>query len=222
MSSPTPGSPNLITNNFSPPVLAFIQDYTINEGTALTVQCTAADADGSAQSLRYSLAPAVPDGAGIDPLTGVFTWSPTESQDGIHIVTISVRDGGDPTLSDSRSFRVTVNEVNTAPAIGPISNLTIDPGVPRSLLIPATDPDFPAQALRYSMLAGPPGAEVDSDGVFNWTALPAQAGSTNLVIVTVSDGGMPSLSAARSFFVYVNATSGCQGIKGDVVPRLGG
>ena len=222
MSMPTPGTANVITNNSHPPALAAIPDYALNEGTPLTLQCAVTDADGPAQSLRYALEGAVPEGADIHPLTGVFTWTPMESHDGAYTITIRANDGGQPPLSDARSFRVTVNEVNSAPLLGAIADVSIDPGLPLSLPIPAADPDIPAQALAFALLAGPLGAEVDPDGFFMWTPTPTQARSTNLVIVRATDGGVPSLSATQSFFIFVNPNSGCQGLKGDVAPRLDG
>ena len=63
-------------------------------------------------TLAFSLNGTRPDGASIAP-DGVFTWTPTEEQDGIHTFNVSVSDG---TVSVSSGVTVTVNEVNLAPA----------------------------------------------------------------------------------------------------------
>ena len=62
--------------------------------------------------LNFHLTAPEPNGASIAP-DGVFTWIPTEEQDGIHTFNVSVSDG---TESVSSGVTVTVNEVNLAPA----------------------------------------------------------------------------------------------------------
>jgi hypothetical protein len=61
------------------PVLAAITPQTVNESTLLTFTASATDADLPANTLTYSLIGA-PAGASITPSTGVFTWTPAESQ----------------------------------------------------------------------------------------------------------------------------------------------
>ena len=51
---------------------------------------------------------------------GNFTWTPTESQDGDHTITVQVTDGS---LTDSETLTVTVNEVNVAPVLNTIARL---------------------------------------------------------------------------------------------------
>ena len=47
-----------------------------------------------------------PDGAAIDPLTGVFTWTPTEAQGPqTYTVTVRVIDSTLPAATDARRFR---------------------------------------------------------------------------------------------------------------------
>jgi len=42
---------------------------------------------------------------------GDFSWTPTEAQDGVHSVTVTVTDDGSGTLSDAETFDITVGEV---------------------------------------------------------------------------------------------------------------
>ena len=63
-----------------PPTLDPVGDHTIDEGVELTFTATATDPDIPADTLSFTLAGAVPAGAGIDPVSGVFTWTPTETQ----------------------------------------------------------------------------------------------------------------------------------------------
>ena len=57
----------------------------------------------------------VPAGAAIDPVSGVFTWTPTEAQGpGVYTFDVVVTDNGTPAASDSETITVTVGEVNEA------------------------------------------------------------------------------------------------------------
>jgi len=66
------------------PVLDPIEPKTVNELATLTFTATATDSDIPVQTLTFSLADGVggdvPEGAGIDPSSGVFSWTPTEAQ----------------------------------------------------------------------------------------------------------------------------------------------
>jgi Ca2+-binding RTX toxin-like protein len=97
------------------PVLGIIGNKTVDELTKLTFTATATDVDIPANTLTYSLVGA-PAGASIDSATGVFTWTPTEEQGpGSFSFNVVVTDNGMPTLSDSETITVTVNEVNGGP-----------------------------------------------------------------------------------------------------------
>jgi hypothetical protein len=62
------------------PVLTYFPFFTIDSpGKTLTFTATATDADVPKQKLTFSLFRA-PTGARIDPVTGVFTWTPTPAQ----------------------------------------------------------------------------------------------------------------------------------------------
>nr|MBA4148239.1 fibronectin type III domain-containing protein [Verrucomicrobiota bacterium] len=99
------------------PVLAVIANQTINELTALNVTAVATDSDIPANTITYSLLNA-PSGMTINPSSGAISWTPTELQ-GPDVVQVTVRaaDNGVPSLNASRTFNVTVNEVNVAPVL---------------------------------------------------------------------------------------------------------
>src|SRR5262249_7086232 len=135
------------------------------------------------------------------------TWTPTESQGpGTYAVTVRVTDNGSPPLSDTKTFNVVVNEVNSAPSLAAIVNQTINEGSTLSLTATATDPDVPANTLTFSLDPGAPaGMTINATtGVLSWTPSEAQGPSTNNVIVRVTDNGSPALSDAKSFTVVVN------------------
>ena len=101
-----------------PPVIAAIQNQVVNEGSALTFAVVVTDADLPQQTLTFALEAGSPTGASIDPATGIFKWTPTEPQGpSTNIITVKVTDNGVPPLSDTNSFTVIVNEVNSAPIL---------------------------------------------------------------------------------------------------------
>ena len=187
----------------SAPVLPGQTNRTINELTLLTVTNTASDADLPAQTLTYLLLSG-PTNAVIST-NGVITWTPSEAQGpSTNTITVSVTDNGVPALSATNSFTVIVNEVNSAPVLPAIGNRINNVGSLLSITLFATDADIPSNTLTYSLLSGPNGMTVNStSAVLDWTPAAGQSGTTNPVVVIVTDTGVPSLSATQSFSVVV-------------------
>lgn len=99
---------------------------------------------------------------------------------------------------DNLSFSASV----PAPVLDAISDRTVYAGMLLNFAVSASDPA--GDPLVFSLGAGAPaGASVDQGGVFNWSPTLPQAPSTNTITLTVSDSGVPSLSASRSFTVTV-------------------
>ncbi|MCI0747997.1 MAG: putative Ig domain-containing protein, partial [Verrucomicrobia subdivision 3 bacterium] len=66
------------------------------------------------------------------------------------------------------------------------------------------DADLPPQTLTYSLEPGaPPTASIDASGVFTWTPASADAGTTNVITVRVTDDSLPILSDTETFTVLV-------------------
>ena len=115
-----------VTETNSPPALAPIAAQSVNEGTLLTVNASATDADGPAETLAYSLMTA-PQGATIGATTGVFSWTPGEGDGpGTHPVTIRVTDGIGATADTS--FTITVTESNSPPVLAAIGAQSVAEG----------------------------------------------------------------------------------------------
>ena len=219
----TPRTNNLVTNNLYAPVIAALTtSYTRDEGALLTFTPTATDFDLPVQTMAWSLTGTVPDGAAIDPGTGVFTWVPSEAHGGdSYTITIQVTDNGGPPLFDSETISVTVNEINSPPAINPVPTQTVNPVTPLNLTLTATDPDIPSQLLTLALVSGPAGSTVDAAGNFLWTPTLGQADSTNTIVVSVTDDGSPPQTNARPFTVIVNPAPLCSGLEGDVTGTNG-
>jgi len=91
------------------PVLNAIARQTNVVGRTLTLQLSATDEDLPANELTFSLDPGAPAGASIDPITGVFTWTPgPASALSTNNIAVRVTDNGSPALSDVKSLAVVV------------------------------------------------------------------------------------------------------------------
>ena len=189
----------------NPPVLAVIQSQTVDELDLLTVTVSAVDPDDPGIPILFSLDVA-PEGAAINPTTGVITWRPTEAQGPTNAVfVVRATSGTPPGLSDVRTFGVTVREVNQQPRLAALADYVLAEGATLSVTNAATDDDLPPQALIFTLDPGAPaGMAVDPvSGVLSWTVGADQGASTNLVTVRVTDTASPPLSEARSFTVVV-------------------
>jgi hypothetical protein len=94
---------------------------------------------------------------------------------------------------------------NNRPVLAAISNRTTNAGAMLVITNTATDPDQPPQTLTFALPVAPANADIATNtGVLSWRPAVAQANSTNLFTVTVTDSGTPTLSATQSFTVIVN------------------
>ncbi len=110
------GAFDAITNSFTvtvtpvndPPTLGIIPNQTVNEGELLLVTTSANDVDLPNDQLIFSLL-SPPAGAIIDPLSGIFSWTPSKPQaPGTNTIAVVVRDSGTPQLSATNRFTVVV------------------------------------------------------------------------------------------------------------------
>ncbi|NNE11101.1 MAG: tandem-95 repeat protein, partial [Ilumatobacter sp.] len=189
----------------TPPVLDLIASQSGDEETPIQFTATASDAD-IGDTLTFSLEGTVPIGAGIDGVSGAFTWTPTEDQ-GPDVVNVTVRvtDDGTPNLFDEQVVQITVNEVNLAPTLDPIGNQSGDELTPITFTANASDPDVPANSLTYSLVAPPAGAFINATtGDFTWTPTEAQGPGTVNVTVRVTDDGSPNLFTEETIEITVN------------------
>ncbi len=87
------------------PILASIANQTVNTFTTLTFTVTATDSNPG-ETLTFSLSGSeLPTGIQFDEMSGVFIWTPRESQIGLYELTISVTDG---LASDAETFSIEV------------------------------------------------------------------------------------------------------------------
>jgi uncharacterized repeat protein (TIGR02543 family) len=179
------------------PVLSPLDDQVIAETATLTFTAEATDPDGHELSFSFVNAPG---GARIHWSSGLFQWTPTETQGpGIYTATIMVDDND---LSDSQTLTITVTEVNVAPVLDAIGDQTVDEGATVSFTTTATDGDEPANTLSYSLSGAPGGATIDgSSGFFSWTTDENDGGDIYPLTVIVSDG---MLTDSETITITVN------------------
>ena len=177
-------------------------DQAIDEMVDWTLAIAAGDPDLPAQALSYALT-AAPNGAAIDPASGVISWRPTETQGpGAYTFTVEVGDGA---LTGEASFQVTVAEVNRRPTLAAVDDATVTEFEELRFTATATDPDRPRQNLSFSLAPGAPdGAGIDAaSGEFTWTPGELDGPGVHAVEVVVTDDGQPARSHSRLFEITV-------------------
>lgn len=206
----------------TPPTLDPIGPQAGNEQTLFTFTATASDTDtvnpgAVPNTLTFSLS-GEPAGAAINPVTGEFTWTPSEAQDGVFMFDVVVTDNGTGLLSDSETVTFTVAEVNEPPVLDPISDKAVFEAnaqamvpVTVSFTATATDPDFvnpgaTPNTLTFSLDATSLGKGMTinpTTGEFLWSPTEMQDG-THTVTVTVTDDGAPALDDSQTFDIVVS------------------
>lgn len=169
---------NLSSNNSMmvnrEPLLSTIGSKSATENQLLTFAITANDNDGD--PLTYS-ASDIPNGAGFNPLTSSFSWTPDYDQAGLYQVTFAVSDGFGGT--NSEQITVTVSNVNRAPVLDIVEDITVEAGQTVQIIATASDPDGEPVSFSYSgwMTSSTKDTTIDDVG-------------THTVTVTVSDGDL--------------------------------
>ena len=195
------------------PVVSPIADQTVNELSLLTFTVTATDPDGD--PIQFGFPGTVPEGAAIDPNTGVFTFTPTEQQGpGVYTIPVGAQDGSlmcaDPLVE---FFQITVNEVggeNQCPVLAPIGDKTVTEGQLLTFTATATDADA-GQTLTFSLInLIPAGAAIDpSTGVFTWTPTPDQGpGASDVTIQVADNAATPCLDSEIIHVTVLDAGGG--------------
>ena len=186
-----------VTEVNQPPLIAPITNRTMDESTLLTAQVIGTDADLPAQTLTYALGPGAPAGATISS-TGNISWTPSEANGpGVFTVPVIVTDSLGASVT--RSFTITVREVNRSPVLTPISNQTVNINQTLSVTAVATDPDLPANTLVYSLTTAPAGATINAQ-TREITWLANQNGTVPFTVQVADPGG---LTSTQSFQVNV-------------------
>lgn len=109
-----------------PPTADAIAVQTIAAGNLLSLTVTGHDPAGN--GITYSLFDDAPAAAAIDPVTGLFQWTPAAAQaPGQYVVTVRLTDDGPGTLSSYVPITVAVDAANHAPTVAvPFNGVAVD------------------------------------------------------------------------------------------------
>lgn len=192
------------TVTFGRPNLSPIGDRTTREEELFQLQVTASNPEGPNSDLRYRLDTA-PDGASIDEMSGLLTWTPTEEQGpGSFEVTVTVFNSTRPDAATSRTFTINVTEVNTAPTIDPIDDATINEQEPFTVTATGSNPFGPDSDIRFRLDQAPAGVTIDEmTGEINWTPTEEQGPGRFDIVVAVFNVTDPADSNTETFTVDV-------------------
>jgi hypothetical protein len=196
-------SPGKVFVPNAPPIIDPIADITTNELRRIQFFVMARDTNDPPQGITFSL-DAYPEGATIDPLSGLFKWRPREEHGEnppvVYPITVRVTDNGSPPESTTRTFNVTVWEVNRPPYFR-IREQWVK-GNNTLVFLTGFDVDLPAQLVTYSAINPPGGLTVDPNaGVVTWTPTDTQTGVHRVTIEAFDDPG-PGLPMLTNRFTY--------------------
>jgi len=183
--SPVPGG---APTNYIPDLLDQ-PDTSVAENQYLTFTLEANDPDGD--SIVFS-SPDLPGGATLHAVTGLFQWTPTYAQSGLHTVTFIATDFGIPALADTEQTDITVTNVNLAPDLVDQADTTVAENQYLTFTLVATDPD--EDSISFSSPDLPSGAVLgEATGLFEWTPTHQQAGLHTVTFIA-TDHGSPALA----------------------------
>jgi hypothetical protein len=208
-------SNNIISRTFAvtvnpvnqPPTLNALANVTINENASLQTVNLSGISSGAANENQTLTVTTSSSNPGLVPTpavsytspntTGSITFTPVASAYGSATVTVTVNDGGASNNIISRTFAVTINQVNTPPTISSITNRIIamdSATAPISFTI--ADAETPAANLTLSGSSDNPTLVQTADIVFGGSngnrtvTITPESGQTGVanITLTVSDG----------------------------------
>ena len=166
----------IVENVNRPPVIEPIEDMTVMETTKVSVKPKVTDPDGDPVTLSFS-----------KPLNDNGEWQTEDGDAGTYDISVTASDG---TATTTESFTITVTQINTAPILKPIKDITVDEGDLIKIPVNAYDPEGDQLTISYSgfMDSQTYQTTYDDAGTYEET-------------VTVSDG---VLQTSDTFTITVN------------------
>jgi formylglycine-generating enzyme required for sulfatase activity len=205
----------VVTAQHRPPVIARIDDRTVNEGEPIVVPVLLKNAGNPQSAVRFRLCEDSPAGAEIDPESGVFAWIPEQPGTfpiNVHCESLASK------LSDQISFTIVVSEHSAPPELAEIGNKIVRAG--ESLVVPIkiTSVGRPTGQLAFAMtLDSAPGAQIDPrTGILRWNVAADTPAGEYPVTVRARNAERPALTAQVSFQVTVLESG--QTLKDDPAP----
>jgi hypothetical protein len=192
-----------------PPVLSVPGPQVVNELTTLNFSVSATDPDIPANIITLS-ASGLPAGSTFDSSTGQFSWTPSEAQGpGDYNITFVATDNGSPSLSDTKTVSIHVNEVNTPPTLAVPGPKTIAVGSTLTFSVNSTDTDIPLNTITLSMSGLVSGMSFSTSagnpttGTLAFTPTASESGMSFTLTFNATDNGSPPLSTTKTVTVTV-------------------
>ena len=193
-----------------PPTISLTCPASINEDTPSSCTITAHDSDIPAQQLTCTINTSATTCANvaINGCTSVSIPAQGEAAGpGSCTLAVSVTDSGTPPLSASTQKSITINEVNTAPAIlfTCPNNVNEDTGTQCTMMV--SDTDIPSQSLTCSVATATTcsGVTITDCTHANVPAQGEAAGPGSCIVaVKVTDNGIPNLSTTAQQSIIIN------------------
>ena len=215
-----------VTNTNRPPQLVSVPVQNGIENQLLTFSLAVTDPDGDAVACTMS---GLPSGASYDDASRKFSWTPPFDQlaEDVTVFHVGIR-CCDASSCATQAAEIDVAEVDRAPVLDAVAEVTVKVQTPVTMVVQGHDPDNES-ALTYSASDLPQGASFDPmSRTLSWTPLENQGGDYT-VHFSVSDG---QFSATQPGLIHVLppnytrlgggfATRGCSTAGGSLWPLLG-
>ncbi len=188
-----------VTNVNDAPTISGAPATTVAQNATYSFIPTASDLDAGT-TLTFSISNK-PAWAAFSTTTGALTGTPSQSDVGSYAgIVISVSDG---ILSASLpAFNIDVTNVNDAPTISGLPMTSVAQGVAYSFVPTASDPDT-GSTLSFTISNKPAWATFDSaTGALTGTPKRADVGTTQGIVISVSDGELSASLAAFNLEVF--------------------
>lgn len=179
-------------------------------GTAVAIPLAnyVSDPNYPATSLTYSLVSGAPSDAGLNPSTGLFTWTPSASDGtGTYTITFTATDSLATPLSSTGTFTIDVGSATLQPptfSAIPAQSVTAGETLQFDAGTYASDPNSAALPLTFSLGTGAPGgATIDaSTGTVTWSTSGVNPGSYSFTVIAADNESTP-LTGQATFTVNV-------------------
>ncbi|HHF3003037.1 TPA: Ig-like domain-containing protein [Vibrio diabolicus] len=185
-----------VNNVNDAPVISGSPATQVNEDSTYLFTPQVSDVDS--QAFTFSIVNK-PSWASFDASTGTLSGTPVNGDVGKYQgIVISVSDGLTTTMLNR--FSIVVNNVNDAPVISGTPALTVNEGSTYRFALQASDVD--SSSLSFSIRNKPSWATFDrATGLLSGTPENEHVGSTNNIVISVSDGELSASLAAFSITV---------------------
>ena len=173
-----------------------------DEDTAVLIDVVAhtSDSDGSVDPTTVAVSAATDGNLSVDPATGVVTYMPNANFNGSDSFTYTIQDNQGAT-SNTGTVSITVNPVNDAPTIAPISDPAAVAVSSADFIVPVSVEDIDGDSINVSVVSSDTAVAIVGTDGFKVYVDPTGVG-TAVVTLTVSDG---VLQAQETFTVTVVA-----------------